>query len=219
MTLSVCRRESRRRFGRGVELLYGRLLVSVQVTAYTKCHRRTLEAFEQIPLHGIPPMEAVTSGLWLRLGDLREELEQQARESASSSGADRFDFACGLHAANHALRVAANVVLDCDGADLNCEHESNELRILLYDTAAGGTGLSWEAYRRLAEIVDTSVQLLTECECSNGCPSCVLLSEFGCYNGDICKRSGLVLMAALQLRLAEAGSPPSETLGTMPEQP
>eukprot|EP01043_Picozoa_sp_COSAG02_P028847 COSAG02_NODE_1769_length_10996_cov_22.332385_2_plen_1423_part_00 len=215
MTLSVCRREHRRRFGRGVELLYGRLLVSVQVTAYSKCHRRTLEAFEHIPLHGIPPMEAVTSGVWLRLGDLREELEQQGRESARAGS---FDFVCGLHAANHALRTAANVVLDCDATDLNCEHESNELRILLYDSAAGGTGLSWEAYRRLTEIVDTAVLLLTECECSNGCPSCVLLSEFGCYNGDVCKRSGLMLMAALQFRLTDAGSPPSETLGTMPEE-
>jgi DEAD/DEAH box helicase domain-containing protein len=215
MTLSVCRREHRRRFGRGVELLYGRLLVSVQVTAYSKCHRRTLEAFEHIPLHGIPPMEALTSGVWLRLGDLREELEHQSRESAGAGG---FDFACGLHAANHALRTAANVVLDCDATDLNCEHESNELRILLYDSAAGGTGLSWEAYRHLTEIVDTAVMLLTECACSNGCPSCVLLSEFGCYNGDVCKRSGLTLMAALQSRLTDAGSPPSETLGTMPEE-
>jgi ATP-dependent helicase YprA (DUF1998 family) len=217
LTLAVCKREQRRRFGRGVELLYGRLLVSVQVSAYVKCHRRTFEAFEKVPLHGLPPMEAVTSGMWLRLGDLPEELEEQRREAAGTAGAINFDFACGLHAANHALRVAANVLLDCDAADLCCEHESNELRILLYDGAAGGTGLSWEAYQRVTELVDTAVLLLTECECTNGCPACVLTCETGCYNDSVCKRSGLLLLAALQLRLVGGGSP-SETLGTMPDE-
>ena len=119
--------------------------------------------------------------------------------------------------ANHALRVAANVLLDCDAADLCCEHESNELRILLYDGAAGGTGLSWEAYQRVTELVDTAVLLLTECECTNGCPACVLTCETGCYNDSVCKRSGLLLLAALQLRLVGGGSP-SETLGTMPDE-
>ena len=153
LTLAVCKREYRRKFSGGVELLYGRLLVSVQVSAYVKCNRRTFEEFEKIPLHGIPAMEAVTSGVWLRLGDLPMELEQQRRQPGAFAGGFEFDFACGLHAANHALRVAANVLLDCDTADICCEHESNELRVLLYDGAAGGTGLAWEAYGRLEDLV------------------------------------------------------------------
>ena len=31
---------------------YGRLLVSQRVHSYVKCHRRTFEAFDSVPIHG-----------------------------------------------------------------------------------------------------------------------------------------------------------------------
>lgn len=64
--------------------------------------------------------------------------------------------------------------------------------------------------------METAVGLLTECICTNGCPACVLTCETGCFNDRVCKRSGLVLLAALQQRLAGGGGP-SERLGNAAE--
>ena len=56
--------------------------------------------------------------------------------------------------------MACCLLLDCDPADICCEHESKELRLLLYDAAVGGTGLAAQAFRRVEELVQAAVELL-----------------------------------------------------------
>ena len=207
-TLSVCKREARRNFSGEVELHFGQVLVSVQVSGFMKCHKRTFEPFHKVPLHGLPPMETVTTATWFRLGNVAELHAHAAAEtlegtSARASRGHVFDFAAGLHAANHALRSAAAVLLDCDAADICCEHESKELRLLLHDAAAGGTGLCAQLFAQAPALLDAAVELLRECGCTNGCPSCVLTTQDtgSCYNEGVCKRSGLQVLLALQRRV------------------
>ena len=87
-----------------------------------------------------------------------------------------------------------------------CAHvsqESKELRLLIYDAAVGGTGLAWQAYQRVQELLAAAVELLLECPCTNGCPSCVYTSESGCYNEAVCKRSAAVVLSDLAERMGE----------------
>ena len=245
LRLLVCRREEQRDIGLGgLTAHFGRLLVTVQVHGYSKCHRRTFEAFERVELHGIPPMEHVTTACWLLLGcppsypppivhrscscsslltctlllssalfTLFRELTgpQLVPEGSPAGGsstegralAPPLDFVSGLHAANHAMLVACCLLLDCDTSDVCCEHQSSD-RLLLYDSAAGGTGLARQAFDRVESLIETAVELLEACGCTNGCPSCVFTSVAGCYNDGVCKRSGLALLKGIKTRTTAA---------------
>jgi hypothetical protein len=104
----------------------------------------TAEAFDSVPLHGLPPMEHKTTACWLQFSaDATRALLGDGGSSscATTSGGGQIplDLGSGLHGANHALKVACCVLLECNAADVCCEHAGRELRLLLYDTAPGGT--------------------------------------------------------------------------------
>ena len=98
---------------------------------------------------------------------------------------------------NHALAAACCIALECDPADVRCDHGTLERRLLLYDAAPGGSGLARQAYERLEGLLRVAAGLLADCGCTNGCPGCVFTSEAGCHNGSVCKRSGLALLQAV----------------------
>ena len=169
----------------------------MQVHSYAKCHRRTFESFDSVPLHGLPPVESITTALWLRLGDAISLLLDPGDTCLHPTTKLDLQLSSGLHGANHALKIACCLLLDCDPADICCEHESKELRLLIYDAAVGGTGLAWQAFCRIELLIATAVGLLEECICTNGCPSCIFTAEAGCYDDAICKRSALSILRNL----------------------
>ena len=45
--------------------------------------------------------------------------------------------------------------------------------IYLYDTVAGGIGLSDKAYEMANTLLEEALDVMTTCKCGTGCPSCV----------------------------------------------
>ena len=45
--------------------------------------------------------------------------------------------------------------------------------LFLYDRYSGGLGFAETAYDRLDELMQACLQLIRECDCRDGCPSCV----------------------------------------------
>jgi DEAD/DEAH box helicase domain-containing protein len=78
----------------------------------------------------------------------------------------------------HALRQLAPLYLMCAPGDLGCAVESRSSHtrlptITLYDRVAGGIGLGAQLYEVFDELLRASHDLVTNCGCQVGCPSCV----------------------------------------------
>ena len=85
----------------------------------------------------------------------------------------------GLSGLAYVIRSLAPLFLMCDSGDIEvvCDPQSNNFdsqpAIILYDTIPGGLGLSRGAYDRWDEILKTAYEVIVQCSCSSGCPSCV----------------------------------------------
>jgi len=80
-----------------------------------------------------------------------------------------------LGVANAALGVLPIFVL-CDPADVGSAVDSSTLgtpAIFLYDRYPKGLGFAEKAHQRLEDVLQAALFLIEECECEDGCPSCV----------------------------------------------
>jgi DEAD/DEAH box helicase domain-containing protein len=87
----------------------------------------------------------------------------------------------GLTGLGNALRTIASLLLMCDPRDLGValtEEVSGELlawepNLYLYDSYAGGVGLSAPLYRLSDRLLQQTRELIEGCGCDSGCPACV----------------------------------------------
>jgi DEAD/DEAH box helicase domain-containing protein len=85
----------------------------------------------------------------------------------------------GLAATAYALRSLAPLLVMCDGRDLGVLADPASTLadgapvLVIYETVPGGVGLAQELARRHAELVGAARDLISDCACENGCPSCV----------------------------------------------
>ena len=106
----------------------------------------------------------------------------------------------GLSGIAYAIRHIAPLFIMCDPTDLEVLAESQSdspgqsPTITIYDNIPGGIGLSRGVYDRLNEILTTCSELISECPCSDGCPSCVGPAGENGYGG---KMEALALLDKL----------------------
>ncbi len=94
-----------------------------------------------------------------------------------------------LSGLRYAFSNIAPLFLMCDSNDLGstsdpqCNFANGKPTIILYDNVPGGIGLSKSMFDNHAKILASVYELITSCQCTNGCPSCVgpsgKLSESG----------------------------------------
>ncbi|SNZ04892.1 DEAD/DEAH box helicase domain-containing protein [Natronoarchaeum philippinense] len=116
--------------------------------------------------------------------------EMQADLRARASDGESFEGA--IHAAEHALISLFPLEVLCDRRDIGGlstprHPHTGESTIFVYDGYPGGVGLTREGYERLPEMLDRTRDLLAECSCENGCPSCVQSPHCGNANEPLSK--------------------------------
>jgi len=98
----------------------------------------------------------------------------------------------GIVGVAYALKQIAQLLLMCDSHDIGIaidaekgtgvfsspdRHENTPVpfspRIFVYDNYPGGIGFSVPLYEMHDELLAKTRQLITDCECENGCPGCV----------------------------------------------
>ncbi|HYA18293.1 MAG TPA: DEAD/DEAH box helicase [Bryobacteraceae bacterium] len=87
----------------------------------------------------------------------------------------------GLSGLGNALRTVASLLLMCDPHDLGVALTENiagsvaawEPNLYLYDSYAGGVGLSAPLYRLSDRLLEQTRELIEGCGCEAGCPACV----------------------------------------------
>lgn len=147
------------------EAHYGQLDVSWQTVAFKKIKFHTRENLGLGPVD-IPAQNLPTTGLWLvPSGAVRQELARGQVRLAEGL--------IGLR--NLALTVLPLVAM-CDSRDLGGVVDSQNLgtaALVLYDRYPGGLGYCEKAFAQRGRWLGLCRELVAECPCEAGCPSCV----------------------------------------------
>lgn len=154
---------------------FGTVRVTQQVKGYSVT-RPDGKVIERGDLD-IDPNEVVTQSMWLTFdtGELQGVLGSPARLGGS------------LHAAEHALIGMLPLVAICDRWDVGGlstpRHDNTATAtIFIHDGLPGGAGISRLAYTHMDSLAATTAELIDQCLCTDGCPSCVVSPK--CGNGN-----------------------------------
>jgi DEAD/DEAH box helicase domain-containing protein len=157
-------------------VFFGEVSVRRQVTGY---RRKALYREDIISDHelDLPPHEFVTQAVWWTL----------PQPTADRLRAAMADLPGGLHAAEHAMIALLPLLAMCDRWDIGgvstaWHPDTGAATVFIYDGVPGGVGISELGYARVEEWWRMTAELLRECPCVAGCPSCVQSPK--CGNGN-----------------------------------
>jgi DEAD/DEAH box helicase domain-containing protein len=140
----------------------------------------------------LPPLKFSTVGMWFIIPDeIREEIEQRG-----------LDFDGGLHAVEHAMIAMAPIYAMCDRWDIGglstpLHPDTGHPTIFIYDGFEGGIGISETLYAQVRELWNKTLQLINNCECKDGCPSCIYSPKCGSENEPLDKEAGSIILERL----------------------
>jgi len=169
----------------------GRVKVTEKVGGYV---RRRVVNQVKIDEHNLrlPPYVYETEAFWL-------EVPLFLKEKISQRG---LDFLGGLHAAEHAIIAVFPLFALCDRWDLGgvsyYQHPQAGVPVIfIHDAYPGGVGLSYKAYEVIEQLIKATWELVSQCSCEKGCPSCIQSPKCGSGNRPLDKRATLELLANL----------------------
>lgn len=144
---------------------YGDVDVAWQTVAFKKIKFATRENIGLGPVD-IPAQNLTTTAVWLAP-------DESLRAEMKAAGLRASEGVCGLR--NLAI-VALPLVAMCDSRDLGGVVDSRNLgrtTLILYDRYPGGLGYSERGFQRMPELLAICLEMVRDCPCEDGCPSCV----------------------------------------------
>ncbi|MHB8637456.1 MAG: DEAD/DEAH box helicase [Fimbriimonadaceae bacterium] len=128
----------------------------------------------------------------------------------------RFDFAetderdivaaiGGIHGAEHALLAVAPLFAGCDRGDLGSAWylafpDMVRPAVFVFDRAPGGVGLCEALYSSRETWLEVALDLLRDCDCGGGCPSCLMSARCESNNENLDKRATLAALSKIVIR-------------------
>src|SRR5436190_233770 len=179
--------ESWRPLGRALVHL-GRIEVASHVTGYQRKNATTGEVLDTRLLN-LPATRLTTRGVWYTLDP--RELKAARIDPAEWPGA--------LHAVEHAAIGILPLFTICDRWDVGGvstvrQADTGLPTILIYDGYPGGAGIAELGYDVAERHLSTTLDVITACACSTGCPSCVQSPKCGNWNEPLDKTGGIALL-------------------------
>ena len=150
---------------------HGEVRLNRQIVGFKKIKFYTLENVGAGKL-SMPEQEMHTTSFWLHFPQAL--LERMTEFTPTEKQA-------GLAGLGNVLRTVASVLLMCDARDLGVSMSEDpasglalfEPNLYLYDNYPGGIGQSEPLYRLCDSMLERAGELLRNCPCPSGCPSCV----------------------------------------------
>ena len=137
----------------------------------------------------LPPQTFETKALWMVLPEhLQADLTNR-----------KLHFMGGLHAAEHGTIAMMPLHVVCDRWDLGgistpAHPQVPQPVIFIYDGYPGGVGLTQKAYETMEELLTTTFEMIRDCGCEEGCPSCVQSPKCGSGNHPLDKEGALWIL-------------------------
>ncbi|HEY4699470.1 MAG TPA: DEAD/DEAH box helicase [Nitrososphaerales archaeon] len=140
----------------------------------------------------LPPLIFRTIGMWFIIPD---EIESEIYSQT-------LNFEGGLHAVEHAMIAMAPLYAMCDrwdigGVSTQMHPDTGRPTILIYDGFEGGIGISETLYRLVEELLAATLRLIKNCECLEGCPSCIYSPKCGNENEPLDKKAAILILEKL----------------------
>jgi DEAD/DEAH box helicase domain-containing protein len=181
----------------GMECSYGDVEVTETITGYKIKRKDSIIGVESLAL---PPLTFRTKAFWIVPPD-------QVGQSIRTSG---LDLAGGLHGAEHAMIALMPLHVMCDRWDIGGLSSAffgvkGEPVIFVYDAYEGGVGLTEKAYDLLPELLTSAYELVRDCGCEKGCPSCIYSPKCGNDNQPLDKMAAARILRDLCQGFAVAG--------------
>ena len=164
----------------------------------------------------LPPRDFTTVALWWTvptemIGALRTGFEQnyfgthdrEDKKAIAEESEQEDKFIAGtLHAAEHACISLLPLFALCDRNDIGgistpYHASTKEATIFIYDGIPGGVGIAERGYDILRDLWQATLDMLKECPCEEGCPSCVQSPKCGNNNEPLDKRGAGLLLGML----------------------
>ncbi len=170
----------------GCHLSFGNVTISEHYPAYRVTRYGKPVSTEPLSL---PPLTFATEGFWFSFTpEEMTNLEVAGHDPAGT-----------LHAIEHALIAMMPAVVLCDRQDLGgfstlCAPKTGLPTIMVYDGYEGGAGLAAAGFSGFAEIIRMTHDLITECPCDSGCPSCIFSPKCGSMNQPLDKAGAKMLL-------------------------
>ncbi|WP_404346589.1 DEAD/DEAH box helicase [Sutcliffiella horikoshii] len=144
---------------------FGDVSVRAMATIFKKIKFETHENIGSGPIY-LPEEELQTSATWITL---EEEITDRLKGD---------DLEKSLLGIAHALKHVTPLLLMCEPMDMQVvpqvksTHDEKPV-VYFYDRYPGGVGLSEKAYDYINELLNSAGELIGNCPCHSGCPSCI----------------------------------------------
>lgn len=149
----------------GASINFGSATVTWATTGFKKIKFYSLDSIGYGKVD-IPPQHLETMAMWIiPPADIIAEIKRQGRNPIEGLMGIR-------NLAVHALPLFAM----CDKEDIGGVVDSSNTgspTVFIYDRYTGGLGFAETGYERVEELMRTCLQMVEECGCEDGCPSCV----------------------------------------------
>ena len=174
-----------------VDLFFGSVEVTNQVTSYVRKRIYTGEVLEIVPLD-LPEVRLETRSVWYTVPD----------HMLGEAGIEPRDVPGSAHAAEHAAIGLLPLFAMCDRWDIGgvstAEHQDTGMcTVFVYDGYPGGVGIAERGFEAGAEHLRATLDAIRACRCESGCPSCVQSPKCGNGNEPLDKHGAIRLLARI----------------------
>jgi DEAD/DEAH box helicase domain-containing protein len=188
--IAVLDAERTRRLGEAT-FSFGTVEVTRHVVSFMRRRISTGEMLGE-DLLDLPPRTLRTRAVWWTLPE--RVTEANGVSAASLPGS--------LHAAEHASIGLLPLFATCDRWDIGgvstAHHaDTGAPTVFVYDGASGGAGFAEHGFDQAVTWLAATQQVIYDCECSAGCPSCIQSPKCGNGNEPLDKRGALRLLELL----------------------
>ncbi|MFC4564006.1 DEAD/DEAH box helicase [Nocardiopsis mangrovi] len=178
-------------WGAAATVHFGEVEVTRQVVAFLKRDVRTGAVLGEQPLD-LPERTLNSRAVWWTLAP--EEAERLLAGDVELRGA--------AHAAEHAAIGLLPLFATCDRWDIGgvstaLHADTGRLTIFVYDGHEGGAGFAERGFAAARAWLTATRAAIADCECHDGCPSCIQSPKCGNGNDPLSKSGALRLLDAL----------------------
>jgi DEAD/DEAH box helicase domain-containing protein len=169
----------------------GELKVTERVVGYEK---KRVSSGERLSVHELklPPYSFETVGFWIEIDEFIPR----------AVGRRRLNFMGGIHAVEHAAIALFPLFALCERDDVGgistpLHAEVGKAAIFVYDGYPGGVGLSEQSFEKIEGLLESTLSLIKECDCEEGCPACIYSNKCGSGNVPLDKKAAVMVLSML----------------------